>query len=127
MSSSLFVTSQLDKTVKEYDGATGAFVRVAASGGALEDPLGLAVGPDGKLLVSDGQTNQVKRYDPSTGGYIDVLASTNLAGPEGMTVHGGSLYVTNSNPPRESNSSTSRPGSIPAVSHPRSSMRPHGT
>lgn len=100
MSSSLFVTSQLDKTVKEYDGATGAFVRVAASGGALGDPLGLAVGPDGKLLVSDGQTNQVKRYDPSTGGYIDVLASTNLAGPEGMTVHGGSLYVTNSNPPQ---------------------------
>jgi len=36
---------------------------VAASGGALGDPLGLVIGLDGNLLVSDGQTNQVKRYD----------------------------------------------------------------
>jgi len=100
MSSNLFVASQIDKTVKEYDGTSGAFVKTAASGGALGDPLGLAIAPDGKLLVSDGQTNQVKRYDPSTGGYVGVLASSNLAGPEGMTVHGGSLYVTNSNPPQ---------------------------
>jgi glucose/arabinose dehydrogenase len=91
MSSNLFVTSQMDKTVKEYDGTSGAFVKTAASGGALGDPLGLAIAPDGKLLVSDGQTNQVKRYDPSTGGYVGILASSNLAGPEGMTVHGGSL------------------------------------
>ena len=67
MSSNLFVASQIDKTVKEYDGASGAFVKMAASGGALGDPLGLAIAPDGNLLVSDGQTNQVKRYDCATG------------------------------------------------------------
>src|SRR6476620_5624698 len=94
----LLVASQFDHTVREYDGTTGAFVRVAAS--ALGDPLGVVIGLDGNLLVSDGQTNQVKRYDKTTGTFIGVFASTNLAGPEGMTIHDGALYVTsaNSNP-----------------------------
>jgi streptogramin lyase len=100
MSQALLVTSQLNQTVREYDETTGAFVKVAASGGALGDPLGLVIGLDGNLLVSDGQTNQVKRYDRATGAFIDVFASTNLAGPEGMTIHQGMLYVTNSNPPQ---------------------------
>jgi len=56
---------------------------VAASGGALGDPLGLVIGLDGNLLVSVGQTNQVKSYDSATGAFIDVFASTNLAGPAG--------------------------------------------
>ena len=94
----LLVASQFDHTVREYDGTTGAFVRVAAS--ALGDPLGVVIGLDGNLLVSDGQTNQVKRYDSGTGAFIDVFASTNLAGPTGMTIHQGVLYVTNSNPPQ---------------------------
>jgi hypothetical protein len=96
----LLVTSQLNHTAREYNGTTGAFVKVAASGGALGDPLGLVIGLDGNLLVSDGQTNQVKRYDSGTGAFIDVFASTNLAGPSGMTIHQGVLYVTNSNPPQ---------------------------
>jgi WD40 repeat protein len=96
----LLVTSQNDKTVKEYNGTTGAFVGVAASGGALGDPLGVVIGLDGNLLVSDAQTNQVKRYASSTGMFMDVFASTNLAGPEGMTIHNGVLYVANSNPPQ---------------------------
>jgi hypothetical protein len=94
----LLVTSQFDHTVREYDRTTGAFIRVAASG--LGDPLGLVIGLDGNLLVSDGQTNQVKRYDSGTGAFIDVFASANLAGPTGMTIHDGVLYVTNSNPPQ---------------------------
>jgi hypothetical protein len=96
----LLVTSQNDKTVKEYNGTTGAFVGAAASGGALGDPLGVVIGLDGNLLVSDGQTNQVKRYGSATGTFIDVFASTNLAGPEGMTIHNGVLYVANSNSPQ---------------------------
>jgi streptogramin lyase len=96
----LLVTSQLNHTVREYNRTTGAFVKVAASGGALGDPLGLVIGLDGNLLVSDGQTNQVKRYDSATGTFIDVFASTNLAGPMGMTIHQGVLYVANSNPPQ---------------------------
>jgi streptogramin lyase len=96
----LLVTSQSNKTVRRYDRTTGSPLGVAASGGALGDPLGLAIGPDGNLLVSDGQTNNVKRYHGETGAFIDVFASTNLAGPMGMTIHDGSLYVTNSNSPQ---------------------------
>src|SRR6516164_10531070 len=96
----LLVTSQFDKTVREYQGTTGAFVGVAASGGALGDPLGLAIGLDGNLLVSDGQTNQVKRYSSATGTFIDVFVSTSLADPAGMTIHNGVLYVANSNSPQ---------------------------
>src|SRR5258706_6542458 len=94
----LLVASQFDHTVREYDQTTGAFVRVAAS--ALGDPLGLVIGLDGNLLVSDGQTNQVKRYDSWTGAFIDVFASTNLAGPTGLTIHQGILYLNNSNAPQ---------------------------
>src|ERR1700676_631884 len=94
----LLVASQFDHTGREYDGTTGGFVRVAAS--ALGDPLGVVIGLDGNLLVSDGQTNQEKRYDSGTGAIIDVSASTNLAGQTGMTIHQGVLYVTNSNPPQ---------------------------
>ena len=97
---SLLVTSQINKTVREYDATTGAFLKVAASGGALGDPLDVVIGPDGNLLVSDGQTNQVKRYDRATGAFIDVFASTNLSGPTGMTIHDGVLYVCNSNSPQ---------------------------
>jgi streptogramin lyase len=95
----LLVTSQMNQTVREYNADTGAFVKVAASGGALGDPLGVVIGLDGNVLVSDGQTNQVKRYDSATGALIDVFASTNPA-PSGLTIHDGALYVTNSNPPQ---------------------------
>ena len=96
----LLVTSQTNHTVREYNGKTGAFVSVVASGGALGDPIGVAIGLDGNLLVSDGQTNQVKRYDCANGQFLGVFASTNLTGPGGMTIHNGVLYVTNSNPPQ---------------------------
>src|SRR5277367_517048 len=96
----LLITSQSNHTVLDYSVETGAFVKVAASGGLLGDPLGLVIGLDGNLLVSDGQTNQVKRYDGATGAFIDVFASTNLSGPAGMTIHQGVLYVTNSNSPQ---------------------------
>jgi hypothetical protein len=99
-SAALLITSQSNQTVREYNGTNGVFVKVAASGGALGDPLGVVIGLDGNLLVSDGQTNQVKRYDRATGAFMDVFASTNLAGPSGMTIYQGVLYVANSNPPQ---------------------------
>jgi hypothetical protein len=66
----LLVTSQFNKMVLSFDEQTGAFVQVAASGGALGDPVGLVIGLDGNLLVSDGQTNQVKRYNSATGAFM---------------------------------------------------------
>ena len=57
----LLVTSQLNQTVREYTGTTGAFVKVAASGGALGDPLGLVIGFDGNLLVLRQRDRRVHR------------------------------------------------------------------
>src|SRR5580765_67030 len=96
----LLVTSQMNHSVREYNDTTGVFVKVAASGGALGDPLGVVVGLDGNVLVSDGQTNQVKRYDKTTGAFSNVFASTNMSAPEGMTIHQGALYVANANSPQ---------------------------
>ena len=65
----LLVPSQLDRTVKEYDGTTGAFIRNAATGAGqplgLSDPLDAIFGPDGNLLVTDGRQNEIKRFDPA--------------------------------------------------------------
>jgi len=41
MTLGLLVTSQFNHSVREYNATTGAFVKVAASGGALGDPLGV--------------------------------------------------------------------------------------
>jgi hypothetical protein len=98
----LLVTSSQSGTVLEYNATTGAFVKEAASGGALQHPASVVVGLDGNLLVSDMQTNQVKRYNRTTGTFIDVFVSTGLTGVQGMTIHGGALYVTNFYPPHQS-------------------------
>jgi len=98
----LLISSGQSGTVLEYNATTGAFVKVAASGGALQHPTGVVIGLDGNLLVADIQTNQVKRYNRTTGTFIDVFASTGLTSPQGMTIHGGALYVANFNPPHQS-------------------------
>jgi len=51
MTPNLLVTSQIDKTVWEYNGTNEGFIKIAASGGALGAPLGLVNGLDGNLLV----------------------------------------------------------------------------
>ena len=93
---SLFVTSQLDHTVKEYDATTGAFIRNAATG--IGDPLDAIVGADGNLLVTDGQQDAIKRFDRTTGGFLGVFAS--VVSPLGMTISGGKVYVCQTNPPQ---------------------------
>ncbi len=65
----LFVTSATNE-VMEYDGTTGAFVRVfvtAADNGGLSQPRGIAFKGDGNLLVASYGTNQVLAYDGATG------------------------------------------------------------
>lgn len=99
---SLLVTSQLDHTVKEYDGTTGAFIRNAATGAGqpsgLGDPLDAIIGADGNLLVTDGQQSAIKRFDWATGNFLGIFASP--VSPTGMTSFGGKVYVCQSNPPQ---------------------------
>ena len=86
--------------ILRYDGKTGKFIDVFASGSGLVRPYGTAFGPDGYLYVSSFLTDQILRYDAATGKFIDVFASGNgqpggLNGPNDLLFGAdGSLYVT---------------------------------
>lgn len=71
---SIFVTSRFSDEVLRYD-AGGAFLGVFASGGGLDNPVGLTFGPDGDLYVASGDTDQVLRYDGTSGAFVSVFAS----------------------------------------------------
>lgn len=92
----LLVTSRNTDQVLLYD-ATGAFVRVFAQGGGLDNPVGLSFGPDSNLYVVSANTNAVLRFDGTSGAFLGPFtpagalnAPRNLAfGPD------GDLYVCN--------------------------------
>lgn len=99
----LYVCSSSTNKVLRYNGQTGAFMDVFASGDGtpLSGPSALVFGPDGDLYVGSFGTNLVLRYDGLTGVYLGIFASgegnplsgvTDLAfGPDGH------LYVSNLN------------------------------
>jgi streptogramin lyase len=94
----LLVCSASAAQVLRFDDSTGAFLGVFTSGGGLNTPEGLVIGPDGNLYVSSG-TDQVLRYDGTSGSFIDVFASGGgLLTPAGL-VFGpdGNLYVDSFN------------------------------
>ena len=57
--------------VDQYDSATGAYVgEFVGDSGELELPQGVALDPNGGLLVGDGYLHSVQRYDGLTGDYL---------------------------------------------------------
>jgi len=92
----LYVTSA--NQVVRFDGRTGVFLGVFASGGGLSGSLGIAFGPDGNLYVTSYNTDQVLRYNGGTGKFMDVFASDSRHGlvrPHGIAFGpDGNLYVT---------------------------------
>jgi DNA-binding beta-propeller fold protein YncE len=102
-SGNLFVTSA-DNRVLEFDGASGALVRVlvsTAGSGGLSDPRGIAFKPDGNLLVTSHKTNQVLEYDGAKGLFIGQFnhggtdTALTLDGPWGVRVGpDGDVYVS---------------------------------
>jgi WD40 repeat protein len=91
----ILVTSRNTDEVLRFDGSTGAFVGVFASGGGLDNPVGLTFGPDDNLYVASADTNQVLRYDGATGAFLDVFAtSAGLSSPRQVGFgDDGDLYV----------------------------------
>jgi DNA-binding beta-propeller fold protein YncE len=81
----LYVTSNGSDNVLRFNGITGQFVDVFASGGGLVDPVDLAFAPDGAMYVTDQRTNRVLRYEGITGGFLDdFVAAGPLEAPGGL-------------------------------------------
>lgn len=95
----LLVSSALTHNILRYDGITGAFVGVFASGGGLTVPLGLIFGPDGNLYVCSSATNSILRFDGTTGAFINVFVppgSGGLGSPRDLVFGSDeNLYVVN--------------------------------
>jgi hypothetical protein len=66
--------------VLRYDGTTGAFLDVFASGGGIDESEGLGFGPDGNLYVVSEATDEVFRYDGVTGAFIDIFVEEGSGG-----------------------------------------------
>jgi sugar lactone lactonase YvrE len=100
----LYVSSSSSNTtgsILRYDGQTGAFLGVFASGAGLARPYGSAFGPDGNLYVASFRSDQILRYSGSNGAFLGVFAQGNgtaaglLNGPNDLLFGpDGKLYVT---------------------------------
>lgn len=80
-----------------YNGTTGVFMDVFASGGDLAEPLYPTFGPDGNLYVIKGSTGEVLQYNGLSGDFIDVFVSADQLDPSrvfGAAIFGpdGNLY-----------------------------------
>lgn len=69
----LLVSSRFNDRILRYDGTTGEFRSVFAVGGLLDNPNGIAYGPDGHLYAGLGDSGRVLRYDGQTGAFLNVF------------------------------------------------------
>jgi len=87
--------------VKEYDEATGAYVKdfVAIGSGGLRNVQGLNFGPDGNLYVCSADTGEVLRYNGHTGAFVDrfIPAGTLSFPVEAVFGPNGDLFVSDYN------------------------------
>ncbi len=90
----LLVSGRGSNNIVEFDAATGNFVKVFASGGLLNNPVGMAIGNDGNVYVSNGLGLNVLKYD-ANGNSLGVFASGGgLGEPRDLTFGpDGNLYV----------------------------------
>jgi hypothetical protein len=96
--------------ILEYDGDTGAFIRVLVNGGSINpafpedcgDPScirganNMAIGPtNGNLYVVSGLTGRVLEYNTSTGAYVGRIVSPYLIEPIGLLIRNGATRPGN--------------------------------
>jgi len=101
--------------VNEYNGRTGAFVKIFINGGSISPagpencgndhcirgPVGMAVGPNGSLYIISDVNNKILQHNAVTGAYIGVFQNAKLISPAhllirptGMTRQGNLLVST---------------------------------
>src|SRR5690349_8433661 len=71
----LFVSSDSNNIVAQYDQNDGTFLSIFAQGEGLGSPRGVLIGPDGNLYVANNSGNNVLRFSATDGTFIDVFAS----------------------------------------------------
>lgn len=59
-----------------FDGTTGAYLGVFASGNGIDVPKGIAEGPDGRIYLVSSFSNQIKRFDLSNGTFLGNFISS---------------------------------------------------
>jgi sugar lactone lactonase YvrE len=79
----ILVSSRFSDNVLRFDGASGAFKSVFASGNGLDNPNGIAYGRDGNLYVGLGDVGRVMVFDGQSGSYVRDFVSPASSG--GMT------------------------------------------
>jgi sugar lactone lactonase YvrE len=100
----LYVTSQDQSAVLEYDGTTGSFLRVYVSTGAggLNEAYGIKFAPDGNLYACSSGSNQILKYEgPASpdgvppGQFLGVFANTQHTFPFNFDFGpDGNVYVS---------------------------------
>ena len=96
----LFVASNSNNSVVEYDGTTGALVTAFIPGGfptgsgGLANPIGLAFRQDGNLLVTNGPYSSVLEYNGHTGAFLGAFVPS---GSGGLFEPGGIVFGPNGN------------------------------
>jgi hypothetical protein len=100
----LYVTSQDQSAVLEYDGTTGSFLRVYVSAGAggLNSAYGIKFAPDGNLYACSSGSNQILKYEgPGSpdgvppGQFLGVFANTQHTFPFNFDFGpDGNVYVS---------------------------------
>ena len=110
LSGFLLVSSYANDSVIRYDENTGAYVDtpVPSRSGGLREPMGVLLGPDGRLDVSSGAFSDsgnghkaVLQYSGTTGTFLSDFADGNqLTSPRGI-IFGpdGNLYVADGKGP----------------------------
>ena len=93
----ILVSSRFSNNVLRYDRDTGAFLGVFAEGSELQNPNGIAFGPDGNLYVGLGDSGGVLKYDGTTGEFLGTFVPSGPGGLGGVRdiLFGpdGDLYV----------------------------------
>lgn len=76
----LLVASRFSNNILRYDGVTGAFKEVFASGNGLANPNGIAFGPDGNLYAGLGDEPRVLRFHGRTGAFLGEFVGPSAPG-----------------------------------------------